>query len=179
MPRKANHLFQRPSYCAVCWQFTKDSRCLLSTGGSVGHGKAGEANGSIGLRLRSQCSAEGGTGGAEVRKTLSQAELCLLLEHPLFPNAVLNVLTCVAWCFEPTQRGLRGISLLCRVKVGGGKMEDVLMNVAMQPFVWASAAALWLSYSGSPLPALVRFTYSTVCKPGISLCILSPNLWQS
>ena len=35
-------------------------------------------------------------------------------------------------------------------------MEDALMNLAMQPLVWASAAALWLSYSNSPLPALVR-----------------------
>ena len=125
----------------------------------MGHGKAGEADGSIGLRLRSQRSAEGGTGGTKVRETLSQAESCLILEYPLFPNVVLNVQTRVGRYFEPTQRQLREMSLLCRVKVGGGKVEDVFMNLAMQPFVWASAAALWLSYSGSPLPALVRFTY--------------------
>ncbi len=42
-----------------------------------------------------------------------------------------------------------------RVKVGGGRLEDGVMNMAMQPLLWAGAAALWLSYSGSPLPAMV------------------------
>lgn len=53
----------------------------------------------------------------------------------------------------PVRNALRASG---RVRVGGGQLEDALSNTAMQPFVWASAAALWLSYSGSPLPAWVH-----------------------
>ncbi|EIE18826.1 hypothetical protein COCSUDRAFT_59757 [Coccomyxa subellipsoidea C-169] len=75
-------------------------------------------------------------------------------------------------CAYAVNAAQRAAQAARRVKVGGGKVEDVLMNLAMQPFVWASAAALWLSYSGSPLPALVDAVSGTLASAHLPLVLL-------
>lgn len=53
---------------------------------------------------------------------------------------------------------------VCRVRVGSGTAGDALRMMAMQPLLWAGAAALALSFSQQPLPATVRRSLASCAK---------------
>ncbi|CAL8463796.1 g3330 [Coccomyxa elongata] len=79
-------------------------------------------------------------------------------------------------CAYAVSAAQKAASAARRVKVGGGRLEDAVMNMAMQPVLWAGAAALRLSYSGSPLPAMVDAVTGTLARAHLPLVLLCSGI---